>query len=188
MTHYEWVMSKLSKKTFFVRQFKSLWTSELSSDYCCYCTLLWTHLYVDIHSFIHSEASQVSVVGPGDGGFCIHRFQQLLCGGCRGHKAEAWAEVLGEVWLRLWSRMSLEGLPVVLLGLSELLCLCVFTTSPLSKDLDIVGRNQSCSLPINAGQQPASHPGLLLWTQDRTGTITTLQNKSKYIWEISIQM
>lgn len=56
----------------------------------------------------------------------------------------------------------MKGLRVFLLDLSKPLHLYMLTTSPLAKDLYVVGWDESCGLTINAGQQPASHFRLLL--------------------------
>lgn len=131
------------------------------------CTILWTPLHVDIHSFksITCPSCYVWFCSPSAGGFCIHWFQQLLWDGCRGGQTKAWIEIL---WLWRWRNLCLKGLSVILLDLLKLHNLCIFPTSSLSKDLDIVSWNKSCGLPINTGHQPASHFGLLPWTQDKT--------------------
>lgn len=59
-------------------------------------------------------------------------------------------------------RASVERLRVVLLDVSEPLRLGVFPAPPLPQDLHVVGWDESCGLTVDAGQQPATHPGLLL--------------------------
>lgn len=93
---------------------------------------------------------------------CVHRLQQQVSGGGR---AEA---LRGGTRLSVCAVSCLQGLCVVLLDLyldldlDRPLRLGVLTASPLAQHLHVVGRHQAAGLAVHAGQQPASHPGLVL--------------------------
>lgn len=88
--------------------------------------------------------------------FCIHRLQQHVSGGGR---AEA---LRGGTGLSVCAVCCLQGLCVVLLDRDQPLRLGVLPASPLAQHLHVVGRHQAAGLAVHAGQQPASHPGLVL--------------------------
>lgn len=57
----------------------------------------------------------------------------------------------------------------------------MFASSPLTKNLDVVGRDQSCGLTIKAGQQPAANPGLQLYKPQNGTDFRNVEEKTSAV-------